>query len=467
MFRYLLPAILWVAPAMATEPNCFFGFGGLSDDPVERERAIGKTYRELLETLGADRLSRATLESMLAESPLRVPESETETIALRRRLQEFEEMLAKKGWNNPETIEKLKGELAVYRQAIGQQKVRLRRALSAEMKDFDIKFPVNISPPELLPGGRWAYALSDEPVPGRPQESSYVVYDIEKNLVHHLPRPKNFKRQIFVSPHGPSVFFEGTDSFHLREVPFSDGQLQWSKASEVLIGRDNVDFKKMKATDVPGEYLADLAAPRIGFLTMASDRGGYHSTIIPNTTEQGPVTGYGWVPGKPQFYYTLTSPQGHFLQLVDRNSIHDMKMAESPRPLPQQSSTIGWSFDGSRIIATEGKSNRMMTIYVAPSSPGGAFEAIKSFGGDEFFPGAIVKVLPYPDRNAAVAILRMADGKYMAEYIDLEQKISLKRIGLPAGFSPSAVVTADAAALLYQSTSGNLRTLNLDREFPF
>jgi len=470
MLRHLLLALLLNATAMANLSNCFSGFAAVADDPEARQRLIVATYRRLLDTLGGDRLSAEAIERMMKDSPLQIPESETESLNLRRNLARFEEMLKKEGWASDETVQQLKQELGVYRTAIGQQRAKRSRALRAELKDVEVVFPGSPRPePRFLPGGRFTVAMSAQPRPGKTDELSYFVHDSETGELRHLPRPKSFSDIWFAPQSGQSLYFRGSSKDMVREVPFADGELQWAAVREYHLPGNTINLQNMKATNVPGEFLVDVSAFRLDLLSLEVGRTGYHSTTHPTPEGSNPTsTGFGWVPGKDQFYYTVRNQNGHFLQLIDRPSGTNMSLAEAARPLPDRSGPVKWSSDGQFIIASGEGPAATPSIYVAPSATGGAFERVKTSTNEDTFPGAIQSLIPYPDRSASLVLFRGRDGKSYVEYIDLAQGKGIKRIPLSESQSlPDATITEDGSRLIYRTGPGKMRTLNLDREFPF
>ncbi len=240
------------AAARPTTPTtaCFLGFASLSPNSDDFLVLVGKTYRQLLDT---DPLLTAEAVRKLQEAndPFALSDILPDgSVALKKRLNEFKQML-----------DTLKAPPAPVREAIRAELAKLlansaevsRRQLEAAKTTenvaarrawVDLNVPVKVSP-----DGRWVFQKSNlaYSLPGFDLTKSYIrVVDthapLERSYIE-VPNVDEFALPQ-LSPSGKELLFINTKTKVFHRVPFLNGKVDWTKATQhgpfpVFVGPDN------------------------------------------------------------------------------------------------------------------------------------------------------------------------------------------------------------------------------------
>ncbi len=205
---------------------CLIGFATMGGaDPGE---LVSNTYRELLTTLGGRKMSRATIEKMVeAKDPFVIPEDKAVDLSsLPARLGDFKKLVEAKGWNTPETREKLVGVLSTF--VVETETASVKQKEATQPRVYPSFRLLNGFQKILIPPDGGPLVI----LGGKSKEVGPVI-NFDPKTGTQTSYPGNFEYRPWgqqFSPDGKEVFI-GRTGWTIQRVPWRDGKLQWEEST--------------------------------------------------------------------------------------------------------------------------------------------------------------------------------------------------------------------------------------------
>ncbi len=220
-----------IALSAASLPPCL-SFGFLAEEGGEA--LIVPTYERLLETAGS-KLDVATLEKVLAaKDPFAIPETGgTDLHTLNQHLKAFARMLEQRGWAG----ESVRAALleAVLRKRHGNQQSQESQRRADERQRPILTVPLLNSGlfREGSPDGNWVVVAH---VPGLPvgplQDWTITSHNLRTGETKRFDQKGGGQGEFRFSNDGRTLFF-AIGGYHIQEVPFHEGVIDWANAKIV------------------------------------------------------------------------------------------------------------------------------------------------------------------------------------------------------------------------------------------
>jgi len=464
--KIVLVALCFSLLAQATTLHtCFTGFATMSS--ADKDRLTLATYGELLDRVGGAKLSPEVLDAMIAsQTPFDVKEIDSDLGTLKKRLQEFEELLKKKEWNTPEVRAMLLADLARRRGERAEQQTKVDVAVAKSWPDYRIATPQSSNYHDFSPDGRLMIFQELRLNKANPPRLNVVDLVTGKAELYDLPEGMSGVPQF--TPDGSAVMIANPFKQYYR-VPLLNGVPQLGQA-KLLFPEDRTKPEAGAGhRDYTGNPERFIGQTNVGwhlFDTATGSRVRLQLDEYRDAHQAGRRTPRaGIMPGTEDPYFLMIAAgkgETYRLHVVSVDTDGKLTQKDATLTFPEIPHQLVPAVGG-RFVTFE---NFRPVKFLVSDGLGKPFEEIATQRDPK---------IEFPDAQYAVAhpqhpelmLFFVRDGadreKLIVETFDLKQRKSLGTFTLHQSIYQKPIISNDGTRLVFQNESNSVSVVNLPR----